>query len=419
LIVLDAAARGHLGVYGYPHGTTPHIDALERDSLVFDVAHSQAAYTLASTASLFTSLLPPRHGVVKKSHKLNPNLPTLALALSEAGFATAAFSANGFASPTFGMHSGFEHFETIGGGAGPSSISGPGEIELRFERWLDRLSADQEHPSRRFFAYLHFIQPHEPYDLAPAEFYRELDNEYEGPIDGSAESMRKIRKHEVVPSSEETERLVRLYDGNLRYVDAAVGRVVGDLRRRGLLEETMLIVTADHGEAIGERGFFGHNYSMQEEVTSIPLLIRLPRKAGRVGRVSAPAASIDVSPTALATLGVTVPPSFEGIDLLTPAIPSPPRVIFSRSAHDRASTALWFEDFKYDYDPGRRGRTLRRGPDLDASPNLLSSYPVTYAFLDRSRIALGSNTAHAARAERADVSDETRAALEALGYILQ
>jgi arylsulfatase len=421
LIVLDAAARDRLGVYGYPGKTTPELDALARESLVFDTAHSQAAYTLASTASLFTSLLPAGHGVVKKSQKLDPRLMTLAGVLRKAGFATGAFSANGFASPTFGMDNGFERFETVGRGAGPESVAGPKAVELRFERWLDKLAAQEATAPRRFFAYLHFIQPHEPYDLAPAEYYHGLDAGYVGPVDGSAEFMRRIMRHELVPSEEDVERLVRLYDGNLRYVDAAVGRVIEKLRGQGLLDRTLLIVTADHGEATGEHGFFGHNYSMQEEVTAIPLLIRLPGKAGRSGRVSRPAASIDVAPTALAALGVAEPDAFQGVDLLAPPTEetsAPPRVVYSRSAHDRSSSALWFGNFKYVDDPGRAGRTLTRGPDLDGDSNLVAHHPITYAFLDRSRIAI-ENTASATKPGRADISLETRAALEALGYVLE
>jgi arylsulfatase A-like enzyme len=422
VIILDAAARDRFGVYGYPDETTPQLDALAKESLVFDFAHSQAAYTLASTASLLTSLLPARHGVVRKDNKLDPGLPTLAGALQEADFATSAFSANGFASPTFGMDSGFDHFATPGGGPGRWAVATPEAVSLLFERWIDELANEEGAADRRFFAYLHLIQPHEPYDIAPAEHYQGLDAEYQGRVDGSTESMQLIRRQELVPSDDEREHLVRLYDGNLRYVDAAVGRVVEGLRRRDLLENTMLVVMSDHGEATGERGFFGHNYSMQEEVTAIPLMIRFPAEAGLIGRDSEPASSIDIAPTALATLGVAVPDSFEGIDLLRPAISGsarPPRVIFSRSAHDRSSTALWFGEFKYLDDPGRTGRTLRREPNLDGNPNVMFDHPITYAFLNRSRISFGNRSTRTVKPGHADISDETRKALEALGYLVE
>lgn len=422
LIILDAAARDRLGIYGYPGGTTPELDSLAQESLVFDVTHSQAAYTLASTASLFTSLLPARHGVVRKNHKLNPTLTTLAKALREANFATGAFSANGFASPTFGMDSGFERFESPDGGAGPKSVANAEVIHLEFERWLDELVERKNAPSDRFFAYLHFVQPHEPYNIAPAEYYRGLDANYRGQVDGSTESMLLIFRHELIPSKDELERLVRLYDGNLRYADAAVGHVIKELRDRDLLERTMLIVMADHGEATGERGFFGHNYSLQEEVTAIPLLIHFPSEIGITGRVSTPAASIDIAPTALAALGVAIPDSFEGIDLLRSldyGDPRPPRVIFSRSAHDRSSSALWFGDFKFVDDPGRTGRTLTRKPDLDGDSNLLSKHPITYAFLNRSRVSFTASSVSAAKPHNADISRQTREALEALGYLLE
>jgi arylsulfatase A-like enzyme len=420
LVVLDAAARSRLGLYGAPEGSTPELDSIANESLIFDDAHSQAAYTLASTASLFTSLEPVVHGVVNNEHKLNPNLATLASTLRDAGYTTAAFSANGYASPVFGMDIGFDSFVTPGG-KGSEKVADAEMLGSHFESWLSELSLDATLSSRPFFAYVHFIQPHEPYHRAPASYYSGVDRDYRGEVDGSAPSMLKIRRGEITPTSEELAHLRGLYEGNLRYVDASVGQLRARLEADGLLERTILVIVSDHGEALGELGFFGHNYSMQEEVTAIPLLMRFPRSANLSGRRRAPAASIDIGPTLLAAVGVASPAAFEGRNLLGTPVDAapPPRLVFSRSAHTLPSTAVWFEDFKYVDAPSRGGRTLRKRPDWDTGRSLVALHPVTFALLDRARRAFESSRDASDGPDAADVPRETREALEALGYILE
>jgi arylsulfatase A-like enzyme len=415
-VVLDASNRARFGPWGSARATTPNLDSLVPESLVFDAAHAHASYTLASTASLFTSQFPTEHGIAGKRDRLGPDSPTLAAVMLDAGYATAAFSGNIFVARSFGMQRGFETFEELFRGKTGGVVAKASEFDAPVGRWLDGVGEGARTGERPFFLYLHFVQPHEPYDAAPPEFYRDLEPGYAGPIDGSVESMYQLYEGRLSPDAQDLAQLQRLYEGNLRFADAALGRLVERLRRDGLLDRTLLIVTSDHGEALGEGGLFGHNVSVDESMTSIPLLVRLPAELRRTGRVSENVGSIDLGAMILETAVLPVPASFRGRNPLRCRIGVvEDRVLYARSAQTAPQVALWIDEWKYVYDGGARRLGRMGNPDLvEADETALR--PVTLDFLEAARRSL--EAASQGRAESAGgLSADEREALKALGYL--
>lgn len=418
-VVIDAAQRARFGIYGHEGGATPRIDALAQDALVFERAHSTAPYTLASTVSLFTSQLPPEHGVIEKEHQLGEHVPVLAEALRDAGHATAAFSANAFVTEQFGLARGFETFEALFQDRPGGVIVPAEEMNAAALAWLEAHRAGEG--ERPFFLYLHYIQPHEPYDAAPDRYYEGLEPDYDGPIDGSVANMYEVFAGRLVPDARDRTHLERLYEGNLRYVDAAIGRLLDRLEASGLLERTLVIVTSDHGEALGERGLYGHNTSVDETMTAIPLLVRLPGAfpGRRAGRSDEPVSTIDLAPLVLESVGAPTPDTFTGRNPLRPLFggrAAPARLLYSRTPGVSPEVALWSPESKCVF--ARDGSVLA-GPAeaVDARSIATKSAPVTADLCRFARRALEPGKPSPGSRTRGRLSEQERAALEALGYL--
>lgn len=416
IVILDAAQRARFGIHGGTQAATPNTDALAGEALVFDRAYASAPYTLASTASLFTSLPPAWHGVVEKNHRLGEDVPLLAQILLDAGYATGAFSANLFVTRSFGMARGFETFREMLRDVPGRPIVPARELSDAAFSWLRERAEEGRSGQRPFFLYLHYIQPHEPYNVAPPEFYRDLASDYEGPIDGSVANMYDIFAGRLRPDGPDLLRLQRLYEGNLRYVDAEVGRLVDEMRALDLLERTLLIVTSDHGEALGERGLFGHNSSVDDTMTAIPLIARFPAPfPGRPqGRSDALVSTIDVAPLVLESVGVPVPAAFAGRNpLRTPAVP---RVISARTPGERPDVALWFGDQKCILGGGSGRASVGPAREVDSvRPAVVPA--VSFDLCRQARRALEAGRGSSVARARGALSEQERQALEALGYL--
>ena len=303
LIVIDAARADHLGCYGYPRPTTPTIDRLAAHSATFTNHYCQIPMTAASTVSLFTSQFPDTHGIFYQAPPDWQPPFTLAGALSRAGFRTALFSSNPSASPAVGIGREFgEAYHRTkpvdeGGSFSPKSLL------IQFDTWLEA------NRHSRFFAYLHFLPPHTPYDQ-PDHLTRLFDSPPPGyaacdytPLQCDFPITGPYHQHPYPALPDWINR----YDANLRYADWAIGEVVDKLAAAGLLDTTLLIVTSDHGEAFGEHGYVWHVGAIHDEATHIPLLMKFPGEATPGRRIDALTQTIDLLPTICDLLRIPYP----------------------------------------------------------------------------------------------------------------
>jgi len=340
LIVMDTVHADHLSVYGYDRKTTPHLEQLAGDSVIYPRAVSASDFTLTSHASLFTGMYPSWHGSYCQppeatyGRQLAQDYPTIAELLSRQGYRTMGVAANLYLRAYFGLERGFATFE----------IPRPVPV-LTAENWyflrrnvrrllsygfdtseFDRLysrsedidqafySALERHQgSAPFFAFLNFMDAHYPY-VPPQPF----DSDFPGKEshltqdDLDRQQVQISNGGEIPPTYRP--HSISQYDGGIEYMDAQIGNLIAWLKQSNLYDRTMIIVTSDHGEAFGERHRVGHANSPYQNLLHVGLLIKYPNSEQK-GVVNDPVSVIDVAPTILDTLGVTVPAMMQGRSL--------------------------------------------------------------------------------------------------------
>jgi choline-sulfatase len=283
LVSVDTLRADHLPAYGYRGVTTPAVDALARDSILFERAYSHVPLTLPSHTSLLTGLLPPQHGVQDNlGFRLRPDVePYMPRFLHQRGYATGAAVSAFVLRRSTGLSEGFDFYDDgaedrKGPGIGGVQRDGGETLRLALS-WLDGVA------DRPFFLFLHLYEPHAPYQ--PPE-----------PFAG---------RYRDAP-----------YDGEVAAADAVLGELVADLRRRDLYDRSLILFLSDHGEGLDDHGEREHGVLLYQEAIHVPLLVKLP--GGRRGgsRVSQPAQLIDVRPTVMELLGATPPAALHGRSLL-------------------------------------------------------------------------------------------------------
>lgn len=279
LVVMDTTRADHLGAYGYARSTTPNLDALAREGVLFENMISPTATTPPSLGSMLTGVLPFQHGVRAiesvEASTLDPKHPTLAEILGARGFATAAFVSSVTASSRYGFGRGFDVYsDTAAAEAEKGQITGR-EVNAALLPWLRGRAG-----AGRFFALAHYFDVH---DLRVAA---------EQPFLGSF----------MTDGIRARDRRIALYDGELRYLDGELQRVFTTLDETGLRESTMVIVIADHGEGLGDHDHQEHGILYQEQIR-VPLLLRGPG-IGRGLRVKHRLTALNLAPTILDLAGV-------------------------------------------------------------------------------------------------------------------
>jgi arylsulfatase A-like enzyme len=418
LIVLDAARARQLSCYGYLRATTPEIDRIAAEGARFENAFTPAVHTLGAMSSLWTSQPPERHhSETSFSARLPADRRTLAELLSARGILAAGFVANGVAGAAFGFDRGFSVFREVF--RETSAGSGAGAFrEVLPAFW-------EANKTRRFFAYLHFREPHFPYDPPPP-----FDTRFgpDGPISKTARRdmawITAVNQGRRQLSPSEVEHLVRLYDGNLAFADQEVGGIRRDLEALGLWERTVVILTADHGEALHEHGWIGHSVQLYDESIRVPLIVRLPKGPSGV-RVPGLVDLLDVAPTVADVFGLLPPETsaqgFEGRSLLPLLAGAPgwPAVI-SRTIWDRPRYAIRDARFKLVQDAATGEEQLY---DLERDPqerqDLRSLRPLVAAYYRQALQHWMARALLARRspAEQARLSPEQCENLKALGYL--
>lgn len=435
LYVVDTLRADHLGCYGYDRPTSPRLDAFAREGVRFAEARAQSSWTKPAMATILTGLYPITHGAERRSQGIAPEARTLAERLAEAGYETAMFTTNPTVVEKFGFGRGFDRFEYVHQLQGRKRRSvDSAEMHRAATAWLDGRAA----PERPFFLVVHTLDPHDPY--RPQEPFR---SRFAPGVDvASACCFRGERLEALSPEGAAIRRRdsLALYDGEIAQNDASFGRLVDDLRTRGLLHRSAVIFTSDHGEEFHEHGGWRHAESLFEEVLRVPLVVRLPGGAPAGTTVADPADQIDIAPTLLDLAGIAAPPELPGASLL-PGIgggPSPPRESLAWLRHPAFEVAAIRDgNWKWLRHEGARravsggvggvgegagvGEPAEALYDLAADPgeqrNLLEAEPAR-----RRALALRVKEARArlARSEEAgqvEIDPELDAELRALGYL--
>ena len=323
LVSIDTLRADRMALYGATRPTTPHLaEWAARRAVVFDDAVAQATWTLPSHASMFTALEAFRHGAVH-TEALAPSVPVLAELLRAAGYRTEAITGAGFLDPRYGLHRGFDRYRWWSG-----VWSGPKEIEDGTARALAALDEERDRPFLLFFHTYDVhppLRPHEPWFSRLSRFAPDwwiLSEAEPGDTSGRRESRYRFmrfpprRSNERSPLPREDAALVYdLYDSGVASADEHVGRILERLRERGLERDTLVIVTSDHGESLGEHDLAGHGF-LYEDNTHVPLLVALP--GGRAAGTRRPqqVRLVDLVPTILEVAGVAVPEGLDGRSLL-------------------------------------------------------------------------------------------------------
>jgi len=285
LIVADALRADHLGCYGYDRPTSPQIDKFANESVVFEKAMSNAPWTKPSLGTVFTSLYPHEHQALYWMDNLNTAYITLAEVFSEMNYTTFAVQANPVLTKKYNFQQGFKHYNEL-------ILKTGEEVTAKFNTWLEK------NKSRPFFAYLHFMDSHLPYN-APDEFKAMFEPEALDSQITSLHGAYQIRiLNEIGLSSEDKQHLINLYDAEVRYFDWHFGKIVDNLKKLKILNKTIVILTADHGEEFWEHNGIEHGHTLYNEVLQVPLIIKFSSKFP-TKRIKSFVHLIDLFPTIL------------------------------------------------------------------------------------------------------------------------
>ena len=342
LIIIDTLRADHVGCYGYERPITPALDTFAKNSIRFANAHAAASWTVPSMTSLFTSVYPWQHGVVyaevangtvKSQQVLSDQFQTMAESLKDAGYTTFGVSANYHMHEQYGMSQGFDHYKAFW-------FKDRFPVDKQIKRWLPKIK--QVHKQGKpYFLYVHYFDPHHPYKFNDPYTHRVNPEITLGEADEFAN--RKFAELAVEgffwENPDKMQLLIDLYDGEIAACDHSVGRLLKHLPG---IEDAVVVITSDHGEAFGEHQNMIHGRDLYGEEVRVPLMIKLPKQqhAGMVidHRVSL----IDVFPTLAAMTGADAPDILVGIDLapLWAKNAKPERLLFSGT--ERVPKQVWY-----------------------------------------------------------------------------
>jgi len=306
LVSIDTLRADHLGCYGYTRSTSPNLDKLADDAVLFENTFSNTSWTLPAHVSLLTSLNSANHKVLNALQKLNPNLLTLADILRNNDYLCAAFTGGGYLSCRYGFSKGFDTYQ---------EIRKNGDLSVRFDEseslcgrmseWLDK------NFKKDFLLFLHTYQPHAPYENNSdiGKIFLNKNSKWQK-IRGK-DIFRGRSKRNSIISKEERENIIALYDGEIRYTDEyLIKPMINKLKELDIYDKTMIIVTSDHGEEFYEHKNWLHGITLYNESIKIPLIIKFPNSLYKGKKLSNTVRITDIMPTILEEANVN-PSSFK------------------------------------------------------------------------------------------------------------
>jgi len=451
LVVMDTVRADHLSLYGYDRPTTPNLEAFAKDATRYDSAFATAAFTLPTHASMWTGTYPSDHHVTD-ARRLAADTTSIAELLSAAGYATMGVIANvGFLARHFGLNQGFAHYdvryrgrlegglppkESIGGWLARRILPALRAREVQTTRSAGQITREALRLLRArgkgappFFLYLNYMDAHTPY-LPPSPYSSRFAEDPDFRYDWRAfHQYRKAYNRGEAALDPALQRYFSdHYDGGIAYIDFEIGKLLESLRGLGLYDKTLIILTSDHGEALGEHDFLGHGGFVYQQLIELPLVIRFPgtgsKPSYRGQRVQEAVSQVDFLPTIMNVVGLSSPPVRGRV--LRPAPIGPHRFVFAES---HPSPRMVDDNPRY---KGWRAASMRDGLkyvafqdgrsalyDLDRDP--LEQIDLK-SELDASRYAaalqklIGSGLREPAPRHEEQLDPETRSRLRALGY---
>ena len=420
LVTLDTVRADHMASYGYFRETTPHLDALAGESVVFERCMAPMSTTLPSHTSMFTGVWPLEHGVMANIKKgdiyvRNQRLRSLTEVLKDAGYDTGAFVAAFPLRSEAGLQDGFDTYGE------PEGEERERTAELVTDEALAWLGERGDTP---YFLWVHYFDPHSPYKEHPETGGFESSDALQ---EWLAERAFTLRAHRELVKRGTQGRLMdafeaaNLYDSELRYMDHHLGRLLDTLRAGEGWERTVVVVIGDHGEGLNQHGIPGHGYTWNEQL-QVPFLLRVPGMAGR--RFEPAVSVVDITATLLARVDVLVPSAFRdqlrGLDVLAAGFVPRPVIAMTSARKERTENleeaSLMTQRWKY----VRRGTLGASLYDLSADPHELRDVSVLYPDVceefdaELSAQLAGQTSRGGVRTRRA--TQEEIDALEALGY---
>lgn len=452
LVVVDTLRADRLDAYGHRRPTAPAVARMAREGALFRNVMSQATWTKVSVPSMLTSLYPLTNGVRDFPDRLPNSATTLAEVYRKAGYATVGYTSAPFVGSLTNLHQGYDELYERPFGDVSSKTSRT--ITNHFLPWL------REHRDEPFFAFLHYFDPHAPYEPDPPydrlwtggvsweeherqrealqPFIREPDRVQGGVATPAEFQAAKIDRRAFVA------REIAAYDGSIRQMDTELERLLERLAELGLDRRTLIVLTSDHGEEFQEHGLSGHGHTLYDELARVPLVVRYPGVVAAGTRVEEPLALLDLMPTMLELSGLELPEGMQGKSALPllgkgdgttgdrgrPIFIDRPHAVHFASPYpgDTGAYAVIHEGWKlvwnfkkpegstkpdfelYDFrrDPGDRQNIAARHPEVVARLfKLIKSWEKDAA---ASRLPSGEEEARG-------MSPEERARLRALGYI--
>ncbi len=362
LISIDTLRADHLPAYGYGAVKTPAIDALRRDSVLYQNAYSHVPLTLPSHTTMLTGMLPPQNAVRDNvGYVLTPGHATLPFVLKSDGYATGGAISAVVLTATTGINQGFDFFEDSVEAqtetASLAQVQRSGfDTEKIAEGWIS------QHEKSPFFFFLHLYEPHSPYTPIPP-----FDTEYRD----------------------------RPYDGEIATVDQIVGKFTDYLRREGLYRNALVVLVSDHGEGLGEHGEMEHGVLLYRETLHVPMMIKLPGEADAGGTIAVPVGLEDLFPTIASLVGAPEPPNLAGKRVpLSPAEARgfPIRDIYSETLYPRYhfgwSDLAALTDDRYEYIHGPKDEIYDILADSEQKRDLAASLPPPFRRMRNALLAM-------------------------------
>jgi arylsulfatase len=424
IIAVDALRADHVSGLGYERLTTPFLDSLAARGTLFSQAVSNSNATRATVPSIFTMVHPSVHGVMAGTRSvLSSRFVTLAEILKNEGYSTQAYMPNPTLKRIFNFDQGFDVYDDRIMGLGRMErYDSAVPINQRVVKWLDA------NPRTPFFMYIHYVEPHMPYEPPPAYdrmFYgADAAARFRRISDRELELMKRKPGETLSVEIPDLNFYVAQYDAEIRYADDQVKFLLDQLQQRGLFEKTAVFVTADHGEAFLEHGRWMHtNVPPYEEVIHVPLIARLPGHAKPGLRSAAPVHTFDIAATVLDLLGLKPPVPVQARSFL-PIVKGDAEqgweYTFSETPEGRALRNGRWKFLLLESSPGRGGELYDLVADPRETTNLVAANPELASDLEKKLLAV-STINHEMRkghgVKNRSLDKDTIEQLKALGYV--